>query len=103
MPHKIRQWLNEDCIWQCEINLLASDTEIWENARKKNLIIITKDSDFSNRILIKNPPPKVIHFKVGNMKYNDFTIFINENWEKICSAIKTHKLVLVNKEKIVKI
>ena len=62
MPHKIRQWLNEDCIWQCEINLLASDTEIWENARKNNLIIITKDSDFSNRIFMSKVLLNVLIF-----------------------------------------
>ncbi|MET7254612.1 DUF5615 family PIN-like protein [Dyadobacter fermentans] len=34
--------------------------------------IITKDSDFASRILISPPPPRVIHFRTGNMSMKEF-------------------------------
>ncbi len=35
-----------------------SDEQIWNYAGENNLTIISKDSDFSNRILLEQPPPK---------------------------------------------
>ncbi|MEZ4821876.1 MAG: DUF5615 family PIN-like protein [Ignavibacteria bacterium] len=37
---------------------------MWEYAKENNLTIISKDADFSSRILIKSPPPKVIHIRL---------------------------------------
>jgi predicted nuclease of predicted toxin-antitoxin system len=42
--------------------------------------LISKDADFSNRIIVKNPPPKVIHIKVGNLKIQELHKFLNDNW-----------------------
>lgn len=46
----------------------TTDTEIWEYTSKNHLVIVTKDADFSDRMIVSNPPPKVIHLKFGNMK-----------------------------------
>ncbi len=72
-----------------------SDTEIWEYAKINNLVIVTKDADFSNRIIISNPPPKVIHLRFGNMRKKDFHAFLSRVWFRIEVLIKTHKLVNV--------
>ncbi len=42
-----------------------------------------------------NPPPKVIHFKIGNMRYADFRKFVYQHWEKIAFYSLNYKLVLV--------
>jgi predicted nuclease of predicted toxin-antitoxin system len=62
---------------------------------KNNLTIITKDSDFSNRIIQSTPPPKVIHLKIGNMKLKDFTAFIEAHWKQIEELSAENKLVRV--------
>ena len=72
-----------------------TDTEIWEYARKNNLVIITKDADFSDRIIASTPPPKVVHLKFGNMKRKDFHSFLKKIWSRIESLIKDYKLVNV--------
>ncbi|MEO8074626.1 MAG: DUF5615 family PIN-like protein [Acidobacteriota bacterium] len=45
---------------------------LWNYAKENNLTIITKDADFSNRIIFQEPPPKVIHIRFGNMKMREF-------------------------------
>ncbi|HXK62604.1 MAG TPA: DUF5615 family PIN-like protein [Acidobacteriota bacterium] len=40
-----------------------SDTLIWEYAREHGLVIITKDADFSNSIMLEGPPPWVVHLR----------------------------------------
>ena len=79
LPLYFGLWNNETYIHQLNLNPKADDQTIWEYAKEKKLTIITKDSDFSNRILITAPPPKVIHIKLGNMKMKDFHKFMEEH------------------------
>ena len=72
-----------------------TDTEIWEYAKPNSLVIVTKDADFSNRVIVSSPPPRVIHLRFGNMKKKDFHAFLKKIWPQIESLIKDHKLVNV--------
>jgi predicted nuclease of predicted toxin-antitoxin system len=72
-----------------------SDTEIWEYAKINDLVIVTKDADFSDRIIISNPPPRVVHLRFGNMRKKDFHAFLERVWPRIELLIKNHKLVNV--------
>ena len=44
-----------------------SDSQIWEFARKHDLAIVSKDADFSDRMMTKSPPPRVVHLRFGNL------------------------------------
>ena len=44
----------------------ASDDEIWRYARENGFVIVSKDSDFSERSALLGNPPKVIWLRVGN-------------------------------------
>jgi len=44
----------------------ASDTIIWEYARARDLLIVSKDSDFHQRSLLLLHPPKVVWIRRGN-------------------------------------
>ena len=83
-----------------DIDPKAKDEQIWEYAKQHNLTIITKDSDFSNRILVSFPPPKVIHIKFGNLKMNEFHSLIINNWVEVLELSKGNKLVNVYKDSL---
>ena len=72
-----------------------SDTEIWEYAKINDLVIVTKDADFSERIITSSPPPRVVHLRFGNMRKRGFHAFLSRVWPRIEVLIKTHKLVNV--------
>ena len=44
----------------------ASDAEIWQYAKDNGLVIVSKDSDFSQRSSLFGSPPKVIWLRIGN-------------------------------------
>jgi predicted nuclease of predicted toxin-antitoxin system len=44
----------------------ATDTEVWEYARRNGFVIVSKDSDFQQRSLFHGHPPKFIWLRVGN-------------------------------------
>ena len=44
----------------------VTDTAIWEYAKTKDFVIVSKDSDFQARSLLYGSPPKFIWLRVGN-------------------------------------
>ena len=43
-----------------------SDYYVWEIAKIQDYIIVTKDSDFNELLILKGFPPKVIWIRLGN-------------------------------------
>ena len=78
-----------------DLGVSLSDTEIWEYAKTHNLVIVTKDADFSDRIIITNPPPRIVHLRVGNMRIREFHVFLNSVWPQVETLIAQNKLVNV--------
>lgn len=95
LPSRLSIFNTDDFEYVINLNDRWADSEVWEYARLNNLTIITKDVDFSLKILTNNPPPKVIHLKVGNLKFNDFYSFITLKWSKITEISNNHKLTNV--------
>ena len=100
LPYRFKLWSDQRFEHVKEINDEWSDSQIWQYAKEKDLTIITKDVDFSNRIITSEPPPKVIHLKIGNMKLKEFWHFIAINWEAIERISGNHKLVDVYHDRI---
>jgi len=44
----------------------ASDDDIWQYAKLNGLAIVSKDSDFSERSVLRGSPPKVIWLRIRN-------------------------------------
>ncbi|MEX0811216.1 MAG: DUF5615 family PIN-like protein [Chitinophagales bacterium] len=100
LPYYFSMWNTTDYVHQFDINDEAKDHEIWKYAKENNLTIITKDSDFADRILLKEPPPKVIHIRFGNMKMNDFFNTLSKVWGDVIKISETNKLVSVYIDRI---
>ena len=77
-----------------------SDTRIWEFARKENLVIVSKDADFSERIIASSPPPRVVHLRFGNLRKNDYHALLARRWPQVEALLKTHKLVNVYADRL---
>lgn len=66
LPDYLKAWSSAEFLHVTKIAKSIPDKEIWKYALENNLIIVTKDSDFHERILHRGPPPKVILFKIEN-------------------------------------
>lgn len=82
-------------IHSADLGQRVSDSFLWEHARSKGYVIVTKDADFSNRILLSSPPPWVVHLRIGNMRKRDFHAFLQRVWPQIEALLPAHKLVNV--------
>ncbi len=77
-----------------------TDNELWQCAKLGNLVLVTKDSDFSDRILTTSPPPWVVHLRFGNLRRAEFHRFLASVWPRVESLLPAHKLVCVYAERI---
>lgn len=100
LPYYFSLWKGKNFIHQSDLGDSWSDEKIWLYAKKHNLTIITKDADFSNRIMVSEPPPKVIHLKIGNMRLNQLYEFLSIHWPDILELSKKSKLVNVYQDRL---
>jgi len=77
-----------------------SHSQIWEFARKYDLVIVSKDADFSDRIITKSPPPRVVHLRFGNPRRNEYHALLSRDWPQIEMLLKSHKLVNVYADRL---
>lgn len=100
LPYYFSLWNTTDFIHQKDLDDKWSDEQIWAYAKENNLTIITKDVDFSNKIMVCIPPPKVIHIRFGNLKMKPFFEVISKIWEPTLDMNSNHKLVNVFTDRI---
>jgi predicted nuclease of predicted toxin-antitoxin system len=77
-----------------------TDSELWNFAKQNDLAIVSKDADFSDRMMLATPPPRVVHLAFGNMRRNAYHAHLALAWPKIETLIKNHKLVRVFLDRI---
>ncbi len=76
------------------------DAAIWQYAKEHGLIIVSKDTDFSDWVMLSDPPPKVIHLRIGNMRMRDLFAFLQRVWPQLAELSDAHKLVIVHENVI---
>jgi len=77
LPDCLKAWSSDDFLHVTKIAKSIPDKEIWKCPLQNDLIIVTKDSDFHERILYRDPPRKVILYDIGNTSTPIRRIFIS--------------------------
>ncbi|OGU71840.1 MAG: hypothetical protein A2V93_12135 [Ignavibacteria bacterium RBG_16_34_14] len=60
-----------------------NDDDLWEFAKNNSFIIVTKDSDFNEKAVIKGFPPKTIWIKKGNCSTNEIEKILKNKFLEI--------------------
>ena len=100
LPRYFSLWSSDEYEHVININDEMTDREIWDYAKENNLTIVTKDTDFADLMLLSEPPPRVIHVRLGNMKMKEFHSSISKVWEEVCLISEEYKLVSIHKDRI---
>lgn len=100
LPRRLSIWMSEEFEWVVDHDDTWTDSQVWEYARENDLIIVTKDTDFSDRIMLSVPPPRVIHLKIGNLRISELREFLVRVWPTVAQSSQQHKLLLVGSETI---
>ena len=77
----------------------ASDWDVWEYAREKRLVIVTKENDFNQMSFLYGAPPKVVWLRAGNCSTDVARKLIRERMGVIVSfaADQTESLLILRR------
>jgi predicted nuclease of predicted toxin-antitoxin system len=95
LPYYFGLWKAPEYVHLNDLDDTWADEQIWQYARAHNLTIISKDADFSHWMMLAEPPPRVIHVRLGNISIKDLRQALTHSWAHICTISDTHKLVNV--------
>jgi predicted nuclease of predicted toxin-antitoxin system len=73
----------------------TSDAQVWRLAQERELVILTKDADFSGLILPRRPPPWVVQLRIGNVQRTEYHQLLNRIWSRVEALLPEHKLIRV--------
>lgn len=100
LPYRFSLWSGDDCLHMRDIGEDWTDTQIWEYARKRDMVIVSKDTDFSDRIMVSLPPPRVIYIWLGNLLMRDFHSLMTQLWPQVVALSDHNRLVQVYRDRI---
>jgi predicted nuclease of predicted toxin-antitoxin system len=100
LPLRIRFTLRLPLVPLSDAGPAPTDTEVWNFARQRRLAIVSKDADFSERIITSTPPPWVVHLRFGNLRRSEFHSRLARAWPQVEALLKTHKLVNVYLDRV---
>lgn len=100
LPSRIRFQPSRPISHSSDVGTHPSDADLWEYAKTNELVIVTKDADFSDRILISSPPPWVIHLRIGNLRRTDFHRLLEHIWPRLEILLASNKLINVYLDRI---
>ncbi len=100
LPRYFSLWEGRNYKFVADIDPTWTDSHIWDHAGANDFTIVSKDADFSDRVLVGVDTPPVIHIRTGNMKMRDFHTFLTGIWDGVCDLSETHRLVQVYRDRI---
>jgi predicted nuclease of predicted toxin-antitoxin system len=95
LPYYFGLWNNPDFVHVNDLNDSWTDEIIWQYASDNGLTILTKDADFSLKVLYQGAPPKVIHFRTGNLRIKEFYNLISRIWVDMELLLAENSLINV--------
>jgi len=100
LPFSLGVRLGVDYVYASQIAEQASDSLLWQRARENDWVVLTRDTDFFDRLLRHGSPPKVIWIRLGNVRKGDLLRMLEERWPAIEQRIRSHDLVEVYADRL---
>lgn len=77
-----------------------TDTQIWDLAVSHGYTLVSRDADFTNRVLVSRNAPHVVHIRLGNMRLVEFRQFIEGRWSRIAKLSADFRIVNIYRNRI---
>lgn len=78
-----------------------TDLTLWTYAKAKALVIVTKDADFMDYVLLEGgPPPWVVQLRCGNLRARELHEFLEAQWPRVLALLPEYQLLQVSTDRI---
>jgi len=95
LPKEFSFFQTENFVFVKDISNSLPDAKIWDLALEKSYVILTRDKDFYFRALQTKKCPKIVLFRLGNIKNHQLTLYFKEHWLQIESHLQQHQLIVL--------
>lgn len=79
LPRWFSLWAGADYEFVHDFGAAWNDSRIWQYASTNAQTIVTKDADFSHRVLLAASGPRIIHIRVGNLTIAELHCYLSTN------------------------
>jgi len=88
------------CLHATALGEQPTDKLIWDHGRREGWTLLTKDTDFFERLALEGPPPKVIWLRTGNLRRADLETMPVNLWPRITSLLDSADLVEFHADRV---
>lgn len=71
------------------------DRDVWEYARDRGLVLVSKDNDFRQLSFLLGAPPKVVWLRIGNAPTRDVLALLRTKREQIVLFVNEEETALL--------
>ena len=96
LPVALAAKLNCSCLHAAALGVPPTDKLIWDHGIREGWTLLTKDTDFFERLALAGPPPKVIWLRPGNLRRADFEPRLVNLWPRMTALLDITDLVEVH-------
>ena len=106
LPKKLSEffkWKGYDAIHTLDLpdKNRTTDSQINEISIKEKRVVISKDLDFIESLIISNKPYKLIYISVGNISNKELLEIFSKNIDTIVNLSKNSRLIEITKTEII--
>ena len=73
----------------------VDDAMVWQFAAENGFVVLSKDRDFADRVVLQGPPPKVIWLRIGNASTADVARTLSGSLELVMDFVDSEAGLLV--------
>lgn len=98
---EINRW-GDDAIHTLDLPTknLTSDSAIIGVARLDSRVVVTKDSDFVDSLLLRAEPEKLLFITTGNITNDDLIALLEANWRTVLSMLQEGSFVELSRSRL---
>jgi len=97
---RVSCWSGSSFEYVYDLDASWTDDQVWHYALQHGLIIVTKDADFYHWAFSRELAPKIVQFKVGNMRLAEWVQFIEATWPLVTSSLLNGSIVQIFKDRV---
>ena len=100
LPATLATKLPVVCMHATDLGEQPTDTFLWEYARGEGWSLLTKDTDFFDRLTLIGPPPKVVWLRTGNLRRMELEELVAAQIHRVLSLLEGADLVEVHADRL---
>ncbi len=73
----------------------AADATVWDLARQRGCLVVSKDEDFHRLAVLRGAPPKFVWIRLGNCTTEDIAQLLRRRYDDIVRFDEQHELTVL--------